>query len=87
MPWPPAQVTDISIFGDLEEVAKLLLPRGSRVVSASALQVGRADGKDGLVGYRKDRLERSACVAGPLPRRRHPRKVVPATSTVAASGQ
>ncbi|GLC37149.1 hypothetical protein PLESTM_000548000 [Pleodorina starrii] len=33
------QVTDLSVFGGLEEVAKLLLPRGSRVLSASNLQV------------------------------------------------
>ncbi|GIL62739.1 hypothetical protein Vafri_16921 [Volvox africanus] len=33
------QVTDLSIFGGLEEAAKLLLPRGSRVLSASTLQV------------------------------------------------
>ncbi|GFR43081.1 hypothetical protein Agub_g4088 [Astrephomene gubernaculifera] len=33
------QVTDVSVFGGLEEAAKLLLPRGSRVLAASALQV------------------------------------------------
>ncbi|GIL78087.1 hypothetical protein Vretimale_7490 [Volvox reticuliferus] len=33
------QVTDLSVFGGLEEAAKLLLPRGSRVLSASTLQV------------------------------------------------
>lgn len=34
-----SQVTDVSVFGGLEEAAKLLLPRGSRVLSASQLQV------------------------------------------------
>ncbi|KXZ51153.1 hypothetical protein GPECTOR_13g640 [Gonium pectorale] len=32
-------VTDISVFGGLEETAKLLLPRGSKVLAASELQV------------------------------------------------
>ncbi len=33
------QTTDISGLGDLEEAAKLLLPRGSRVIAGSVLQV------------------------------------------------
>ncbi len=34
-----SQVSDVSVFGDLEEAARLLLPQASTVLSASVLKV------------------------------------------------
>lgn len=43
------QLNDISQYGDLQEVANLLLPRGSRVVAAESKTVQRAPRDTGTV--------------------------------------
>ncbi len=48
-PHPQQQLNDISQYGDLQEVANLLLPRGSRVVGAERKTVQRPPRDTGTI--------------------------------------